>query len=126
MERSAAAQPAKKDAVALKLFFGICKELGFSQNDQAELLCTSRSTINRSQSRGIQLNKDQMVRISLIAGIYKSACILFGEAGAKRWLRADHHDPVGPFAGKSPYDFIMGGDITHLQKTRRYLDAHRG
>lgn len=126
MVTSTADQPAKKEKVALKLFFGICKEFGFSQNDQAELLCTSRSTITRSQSKGINLNKDQIVRISLIAGIYKSACILFGEAGAKRWMRAEHHDPLGPFAGKSPYSFIIEGDITHLQKTRRYLDAHRG
>ncbi len=100
-----------KGHVALKGFFGICREWGCTQEEMMQLLGgVSHSTLAQ--------------RISYILGIYESLRVMYPTAErANRRVRLETSEV--PFAGASALDFMARGSLKHLAETRRYFDAKR-
>ena len=115
-----------KGHVALKGFFGICREWDCTQEEMMQLLGgVSRSTLAQYQKLPrVKLSRDTLERISYILGIYKSLRAMYPTAErANRRVRLETSEP--PFLGASALDFMARGSMKHLAETRRYFDAKR-
>ncbi len=115
-----------KGQVALKGFFGICREWDCTQEEMMQMLGgVSRSTLAKYQKLPhVKLSRDTLERISYILGIYKSLRVMYPTAErANRRVRLETSEP--PFAGASALDFMARGSMKHLAETRRYFDAKR-
>ena len=112
--------------VALKGFFGICREWDCTQKEMMQLLGgVSRSTLAKYETLPhVTLSQDTLERISYILGIYKSLRVMYPTADrANRRVRLETSE--APFAGTSALDFMVRGSMKHLMETRRYFDAKR-
>lgn len=118
---------AKKREVALKAFFRIM-ELWNIQDEESKILLghISHSTFyNWKRSHHGQLSHDQLCRISLILGIYKSLQILLpNPESADNWIKKPNKAPL--FNGRSALDIMLSGNYEDLSLVRKYLDAERG
>lgn len=115
-----------KGHVALKGFFGICREWDCTQEEMMQLLGgVSRSTLAKYETLPhVTLSQDTLERISYILGIYKSLRAMYPTAErANRRVRLETSEP--PFLGASALDFMARGSMKHLAETRRYFDAKR-
>src|SRR5690554_89569 len=115
-----------KGHVALKGFFGICREWDCTQEEMMQLLGgVSQSTLAEYQKLPhVKLSPDTLERISYILGIYKSLRIMYPTAErANRRIRLETSEV--PFAGTSAVDFMARGSMRHLMEARRYFDARR-
>lgn len=113
--------------VALKGFFKIADLWELSVPDRSTLLGgIHRSTLYKYQNLPeVELNRDQMERISYILGIYKALRVLFPtEERAMQWVRKANSAP--PFNGGTALEWMLRGSIVDLADVRRYLDAQRG
>lgn len=117
----------KKREVALKAFFKIM-DLWSVNDEQAKILLghLNHSTYyNWKRTHYGQLTHDQMCRISLILGIYKSLQILFSDTeAADTWISKKNNAPL--FLGYSALDIMLSGNYEDLCRVRQYLDAERG
>jgi len=112
--------------VALKGFFGICREWGCTQEEMVQMLGgVSRSTLAKYETLPrVTLSRDTLERISYILGIYKSLRVMYPTAErANRRVRLETSEP--PFLGASALDVMALGSMKHLAETRRYFDAKR-
>ena len=116
----------KKNAVALKAFFGITHKWQLSSEQERILLGTPKATFYRwKQQRDGALNLDTLERISYILGIYKALRILLpNENTANAWIHKPNQAPL--FANRSALDKLLQGRVIDLADVRRYLDAERG
>ncbi|WBU42669.1 MULTISPECIES: antitoxin Xre-like helix-turn-helix domain-containing protein [Marinobacter] len=115
-----------KGHVALKGFFGICREWDCTREEMMQMLGgVSQSTLVRYQALPhVKLSRDTFERISYILGIYKSLRVMYPTADrANRRVRLETSEP--PFLGASAMDFMAQGSLKHLAETRRYFDARR-
>ncbi|WP_288372908.1 helix-turn-helix transcriptional regulator [uncultured Marinobacter sp.] len=115
-----------KGHVALKGFFGICREWGCTQEEMVQMLGgVSRSTLAKYETLPrVTLSRDTLERISYILGIYKSLRVMYPtDERANRRVRLETSEP--PFLGASALDFMAQGSLKHLMETRRYFDAKR-
>lgn len=115
-----------KGHVALKGFFGICREWGCTQEEMMLLLGgVPQSTLAQYQTLPhVKLSQDTLERISYILGIYESLRVMYPTAErANRRVRLETSEP--PFLGASALDFMAQGSMKHLMETRRYFDAKR-
>jgi len=110
--------------VAVKLFMGIAREWSLTEEqccklaeiNISELHCWKSSILDPCE---ITLPNEQLERLSLIAGIYKSVQLLFDDPNQwKEWV----HKPNHHFEGRSALDEMLVG---RLIEVRRYLDAWR-
>lgn len=117
----------KKREVALKAFFNIM-DLWSVTDDQAQILLghINHSTFyNWKRTHYGQLTHDQLCRISLILGIYKSLQILFPDTeSADSWIKKSNKAPI--FSGRSALEIMLSGNYEDLVFLRQYLDAQRG
>ena len=112
--------------VALKGFFGICREWGCTEEEMMQMLGgVSQSTLARYQALPhVTLSQDTLERISYILGIYESLRVMYPTAErANRRIRLETSEP--PYLGASALDFMAQGSMKHLMETRRYFDAKR-
>lgn len=115
---------------AVRGFFGVVTALGFSKDEQHELLSASVSTAELEAWRAgmlpAMLTVDQLTRVSLLLGIFEGLERLFhhspSEAGA--WLR--HHRGVPPFDARAPLDVMLRDGVAGLTATRRYIESAAG
>lgn len=115
-----------KGHVALKGFFGICREWDCTQKEMTQLLGgVFRDTLAKYETLPqVKLPQDTLERISYILGIYKSLRVMYPTAErANRRVRLETSEP--PFLGSSALDFMTRGSLEHLMETRRYFDAKR-
>ena len=115
-----------KGHVALKGFFGICREWGCTQEEMVQMLGgVSRSTLAKYETLPrVTLSRDTLERISYILGIYKSLRVMYPtDERANRRVRLETSEP--PYLGASALDFMAQGSLKHLMETRRYFDAKR-
>lgn len=113
-----------KGHVALKGFFGICREWDCTQEEMMQLLgSVSRDTLAKYQKLPhVTLSQDTLERISYILGIYKSLRVMYPTAErANLRIRLETSEP--PFLGASALDFMALGSMKHLAETRRYFEA---
>lgn len=121
--------PTTLSKVAVKLFFRIADEWGLNDEQKCVLAgVNSRSTLYNWKGKvekgsAFELNRDQLDRLSYIAGIYKGIQILFSDPKQwKQWIKKPNND----FGGNSALEVMMQGGIVDLADVRRYLDGWRG
>jgi uncharacterized protein (DUF2384 family) len=117
---------AKRNAIALKAFFGITHKWGLTSEQEGILLGVPKSTLYRwKQKHEGVLTADNLERISYILGIYKALRILLpSEAAANQWI----HKPNSAwlFGNQPAIKKLLKGHVVDLADVRRYLDAERG
>lgn len=123
---SPSANPAKKDTIALKAFFGITRKWDLDRHQERILLGAKEATYYRWKRGEIStLSPDTIERISYVLGIYKALRILLpNEKSANEWIKKPNNAPL--FGGKSALDKLLVGRVVDLADVRRYLDAERG
>jgi Protein of unknown function (DUF2384) len=70
------------------------------------------------------LDEDQLMRVSLLVGIYKALNILYSQKLADAWMTLPSANPM--FGGDSPLNYVKSGGIPALLRIRQLLDARRG
>ncbi len=110
----------------LTAFFSIADEWRLSSAEQRTLLGgPSRSSFfDWKRRKAGRLSRDTLDRLSYLLGIYKALHILFSEQNVLLWLRNPNRDPL--FNGRSPLEYMLGGELVALADVRRYLDMARG
>lgn len=76
-----------------------------------------------AQVAGVSKLRDGAARLSNLVGINKALRIVFSDARCGyAWIKAGN----SAFAGSSTLDAVLGGELTDIMRTPRYLDAERG
>jgi Protein of unknown function (DUF2384) len=71
----------------------------------------------------VDVPMDTLRRIGYVAGIFKALQITYSDmAHADKWVRR----PNRHFAGQTPLQRMLAGDVTDLAVVRSYVDAARG
>ena len=112
---------------ALRTFFNVAEAWKLTNEEQRALLgWPAESTFyNYKAGQAGTLSYDQLMRISLVLGIYKDLQILYPEGGlADRWLRLPNSNPL--FGGRTAMELLAGGEMDALYQVRRLLDGRRG
>lgn len=71
-----------------------------------------------------RLDQDQLTRISLLVGIFKSLRIIFPEPLADAWPTRENDNEL--FKGETPVSYMIYGGIPALVMVRQLLDSRRG
>lgn len=94
--------------------------------DAAALFDVPLATWNRmkaGQFRGA-LDRDKLMRASLIVGIFKGLRLLFNGPLQNGWPQAVNAGPL--YQGQSPVRFMIEGGIPAMMRVRDHVDALRG
>jgi len=94
--------------------------------DAAALFDVPLATWNRMKSgqfRGA-LDRDKLMRASLIVGIFKGLRLLFNGPLEHGWPGAVNAGPL--YQGRSPVAFMIEGGIPAMMRVRDHIDAMRG
>lgn len=117
-------------AVAARLSRGlpsgvrILEAMGLNRDQQAGLLGLSSRSIQRaSGGDALELNQDQLTRLSLMVGIYKALHILYDDVTADGWMKRPNRRH--PFGGLTPLEYMRSSGIPAIYDVRRLLDADR-
>lgn len=122
-----------RERLSAKAFRGFVKLAGLwrlQTDEQIDLLGASLSqgalTDWVSGATRFVLSGDQLMRVSLLLGIYEGLERIWRRAPteADAWIRRRRSG--GPFGGISPLDFMRAGGIPALVATRAYVDAIAG
>jgi hypothetical protein len=114
---------------ALKALFNIIKHWQIRDEDARELLggISNGAYYQLKQNKGSSvktLERDRLLRISYLIGIFKSLNILYSQRLADQWMQLPNTNPI--FAGRTPLDYILRGGTPAMDVVRRLLDARRG
>lgn len=91
----------------------------------AELMGMSLATWNRFKAgNGGRLSKDQMLRASLLAGIFKGLRLTFNGPLTYGWPTRANSNAI--FQGRAPVDVMIEDGIPAMMRVRQYVDAVRG
>lgn len=112
-------------AAALPAVIRMLEAWGLTRGEQEGLLTLSPRTIRRAVQGESppHLNQDQLMRMSLITGIYSALHVLYDALTADTWMTRPNRRP--PFGGHGPIRLILNGGIPALLTVRRILDADR-
>ena len=122
-----------RERISAKAFRGFVKlaELWrLPTDEQIDLLGASLSqgtlTDWVSGATRFVLTEDQLMRVSLLLGIYEGLERIWRHASAEAdaWIRRPRGD--GPFGGTTPLDFMRMGGIPAFVATRAYVDGISG
>lgn len=114
-------------AAAMRTYPGISRAWGLKEHEAALLLGVPDSTYRRWKQAPDQarLDVNHLERMSLILGIYKALHILLpNREAADSWLQRPNSNPL--FAGHSPLERLLSGQVSDLYVIRQHLDAARG
>ena len=112
--------------VAAKAYTRIVAAWKLNNRTAADLIAVSPRTWARmktGQWTG-RLNRDQLLRVSAITGLYKALHLFFGEKLADRWVGLRNKGPM--FSGREPVETMIEGGLPAIMETRNYVDALRG
>jgi hypothetical protein len=110
---------------ALTGFFGIMSLWRIPQDDARRILGEPPVDKFERWQHGdaVDVPQDTLRRIGYVAGIFKALQITYSDTTyADKWVRR----PNRHFAGQSPLDRMLAGDVTDLAAVRTYVDAARG
>ncbi|WP_419913675.1 antitoxin Xre-like helix-turn-helix domain-containing protein [Hoeflea sp.] len=113
-------------AVAAKAYARIVAAWKLNNRRAADLIAVSPRTWARMKSVewSGRLNRDQLLRVSAITGLYKALHLYFSDALADRWINLRNSGPA--FAGREPVEAMIEGGLPAIIETRNYVDALRG
>lgn len=97
-----------------------------TRQEQGDLLDLSPHAVRRALEKGRlpSLTRDQIMRLSLITGIYKALHTLYDDVTADAWPQQPNRR--APFQGQIPLAYWRSSGIPALLATRRLLDADCG
>jgi uncharacterized protein (DUF2384 family) len=113
-------------AVAAKAYARIVGAWRINNAEAAELIAVSARTWARMKTGAWvgKLNRDQLLRISAMSGLYKALHLYFSDELADRWISLRNSGPL--FAGREPVAAMIEGGLPVIMETRNYVDALRG
>ncbi|MCY6381745.1 antitoxin Xre-like helix-turn-helix domain-containing protein [Hoeflea prorocentri] len=113
-------------SVAAKAYSRIAGAWKLNNKRAAELIAVSPRTWARMKTGEWtgKLNRDQLLRVSAISGLYKALHLYFGDTLADRWIGLRNTGPL--FAGQAPVEAMIDGGLPAIMETRNYVDALRG
>lgn len=117
-------QQKSKAAVALKTAIVIMEKWHATPIQIQNTLRVSRSTCVKSKRSavGLELDRDQMTRISLILNIHATLMTVFDNpVNAYGFTSMQNHGEF--FNGNSPLEIISQGDMISLYETHRRISA---
>lgn len=122
-------KPEASDAVAqvaAKAYARIVDAWSLDTAKAAELMAVSPRTWARIKAGtwAGRLNRDQLLRISAITGLYKALHLYFSDSLADRWIGLRNTGPL--FGGREPVAVMIEGGLPAIIDTRNYVDALRG
>lgn len=110
----------------IEAFFAIVEKWGLRNEDAMALLggtSHGRYYELKRRRKGI-LSQDELTRISLLIGIFKSLNILFNPRLANEWPSRPNSNPM--FNDAPPMELLVRGGVPGMLSVRRLLDARRG
>ena len=113
-------------AVGLKAFGRIAEAWSLTVREAAELADMSETYWNQARKPGFsgELSRDQMLRLSALAGLYKSLEIYFNPPLSGQWVNLANSGLE--FDGQRPVDAMILGGLPKIMSVRTYVDALRG
>ncbi len=110
---------------ALRMFFRLIRHWKIRDEDARTLLGgISHGTFYKlKQGTSGVLGQDQLIRISLLVGIFKALNILYSTELADEWVQLPNTNPM--FAGQTPLAYLLKGQPA-MMRVRQLLDARRG
>ncbi|PKH92137.1 DUF2384 domain-containing protein [Pseudoalteromonas sp. 78C3] len=114
--------PRKAARVALKVFLNIMDAWGVNLDQRQVLLGSPKnSEFEQWQQGNVEtMNRDVVIRISYIIGIYKGLGLTFNDRiWADKWV----NKPNPEFNGQSALDFMLSGNIEQLKQVREFVDG---
>jgi uncharacterized protein (DUF2384 family) len=111
---------------AIEAFFKIVQNWDLKNEDAMALLggVSHGRYYDLKRSRKGVLTQDELIRISLLIGIFKSLNILFSQKLANQWISRPNSNPM--FDNAPPLVSLMRGGVLGLMGVRRLLDSRRG
>lgn len=116
-------EAAQINTVALKAYARIAATWELDMEEAASLVAMDRFTWMRARKPGSaeQLTDDQLLRISVLIGIYRSLEIYFAEPLGRQWMTRLNAGSL--FNGRRPVDTAIEGGLPQLLAVRTYLEA---
>jgi hypothetical protein len=113
------------DPTAIKAFFKIAEAWDLKNEDARALLgsVSSGKYFNLKKTHKGALTQDELTRVSLLIGIFKSLNILFSPKLANQWVTRPNSNPL--FNNAPPLLLIRSG-MPGMMSVRRLLDGRRG
>ena len=114
--------PRKAARIALKVFLNIMDAWGVNlEQRQVFLSSPDRNEFEQWQQGNVEsMNRDVIIRISYIIGIYKGLGLIFNDRSmADEWV----NKPNKEFNDQSALEFMLGGDIEQLKQVREFVDG---
>jgi hypothetical protein len=110
---------------AIEAFFKIASAWELKNEDARVLLgnVSSGKYFDLKKSHKGALTQDELTRVSLLIGIFKSLNILFSQKLANQWVTRPNSNPL--FNNAPPLLLIRSG-MPGMMSVRRLLDGRRG
>jgi hypothetical protein len=113
----------------LRAALGILEKWRASSDQAGRILRISRSTYTRAKQSDTQwsvnLDADQMQRISLVLNIHAALRIVFDNPeNVYGFISLENHNEF--FNGRTPLELLSQGDMIALYETFKRIDALRG
>ncbi|MGI9355833.1 MAG: antitoxin Xre-like helix-turn-helix domain-containing protein [Rhizobiaceae bacterium] len=117
---------ARVSDVAAKAYARLTKAWHLNNATAAELISVSPRTWARMKTGNWsgKLNRDQLMRVSALTGLYKALHLYFSDDLADQWPNLRNAGPL--FAGRDPIAAMIGGGLPAMLDVRNYVDALRG
>ena len=117
---------ARLSPAAIVAFFAIVEKWQLKKEDAMAMLggiSHGRYFELKRGGKGL-LSQDELTRVSLLIGIFKSLNILFGHRLANQWTSRPNSNPM--FNGAPPVQYLSRGGVPSMIGVRRLLDSRRG
>lgn len=113
-------------AVLVKAVVRSAEAWGLTNAEAAALLDVPPATWGRMKAGQFNgtLDRDKVMRASLIIGLFKSLRLLFNGPLTFGWPKTPNRGPG--FSGKTPLAVMIAGGIPAMMQVRRHLDGLRG
>ncbi len=106
---------------ALRMFREMIAIWNITNEDALLLLGSQEEQILLYNLENIQLDRDTLMRISYLIGIFKALNILYSQELADQWISLPNKNVI--FGGQNPLHFMIEGGLPAMQIVRRLLDA---
>lgn len=116
----------EKIAVLVKAVLRATEAWKLTNDEAAALFDVAPATWGRMKAgtfRG-NLDRDKVMRASLIVGIYKGLRLLFNGPLTHGWPKSRNQG--AGFNGRTPVEVMIAGGIPAMMETRKHIDALRG